>query len=165
MSERVTTEAAPVQVRHRDFDTFYAVCWAEVYRPLTVTLGDRELAREAVDEAMARAYARWRQVRDFGNQPGWVYRVALNWAVSQMRRTRREIRRAEQVDSPVSVTQPDLDLRNALADLDVKHRAVVVLRYLLDWSEEEVAEALAIPNGTVKSRLSRALTKLRKELS
>lgn len=136
-----------------------------MYRPLAVTLRDPDLAREAVDEAMARAYARWRKVREYRNQEGWVYRVAYNWAISQKRKTRREIHGADQIDAPIPVAYPNTDLQTALADPSVEQRSIVVLRYLVDWSEEDVAEALGIPKGTVKSRLNRALANLRKDMS
>lgn len=154
-----------VRTKHQDFDAFYRSSWGDVYRPLAVTLRDPDLASEAVEEAMTRAYRSWWKVRDYDNQSGWVYRVALNWATSFLRKTRREVHGADPIDRVVAVAHPDLDLYNALGQLDVKHRAVVVLRYLLDWSEDDVAMALDIPNGTVKSRLHRALRTLRKELS
>lgn len=161
----VAEETAVETLRYDEFDAFYVACWDDVYRPLAVTLHDADLAQEAVDEAMARAYARWRQVRTYRNQPGWVYRVGMNWAISQKRRTNREVQGSVAVDKPFAASLPDPDLQNALAHLDIHYRAVVVLRYLLDWSIEEVAETLLIPEGTVKSRLNRALAKLRTEMS
>lgn len=162
----MNTESVPqVRARHREFDLFYGSCWHEVYRPLAVTLRDPDLAADAVDEAMARAYGSWHKVRTVDNQQGWVYRVALNWGTSRLRKTRREVRGHHSVDGPVAWTQPDVDLFDALGSLDMKHRAVVVLRYLLDWSEAEIADALDVPKGTVKSRLHRALGKLREDLS
>lgn len=93
-----------------------------------MTLRDAELAREAVDEGMARAYPSWHRVRGYRNVEGWVHRVALNWALSQKRKTHREIQGSVQVDAHVSAAYPDTDLQIALADLSVEHRAVVVLR-------------------------------------
>jgi len=154
-----------MKTRYSEFDSFYRACWDEVYRPLAVTLRNPDLAAEAVDEAMIRAYRRWRSVRGYHNQAGWVYRVGLNWAVSQLRKTRREIHPERPPDEPRSDQDPPLDLYDALRHLDVKHRSVVVLRYLLDWTEDQIAETLQIPKGTVKSRLNRATTKLRKELT
>ncbi|MFV1962322.1 MAG: sigma factor-like helix-turn-helix DNA-binding protein, partial [Acidimicrobiia bacterium] len=89
----------------------------------------------------------------------------FNWAISQKRKTRREIRVAEPIGGSDRDPLPDPDLHRALVHLNMGQRAVVVLRYLLDWSEEDVALALEIPKGTVKSRLNRALAKLREELS
>jgi RNA polymerase sigma-70 factor (ECF subfamily) len=64
------------------FEGFYKAEADRVYRALAVTLGDRDLAREATDEAMARAYARWSKVSAHDNPGGWVFRVGLNWATS-----------------------------------------------------------------------------------
>ena len=102
-----------------------------------------------------------------GNPGGWVYRVALNWSRSALRTRRRRrdrvLHEREAVDGAV---RPPADpaVRAALAALDVKHRSVVVCRYLLGFSEEETAAALDIPAGTVKSRLHRAARQLRVQL-
>ncbi len=160
-----SAEIPLVRVKHREFDVFYRSCWDDVYRPLAVTLRDPDLASEAVEEAMTRAYRSWRKVRAYDNQAGWVYRVALNWATSYLRKARREVHGTAPIDGVVASVQTDVDLYVALGHLDIKHRAPVVLRYLLDWSEADIASALNIPNGTVKSRLHRAMAKLRRELS
>lgn len=166
MDETVTgSTVTPIELRHQEFDSFYRICWNEVYRPLAVTLRDPELAREAVDEAMIRAYRHWRKVRKYQNQQGWVYRVAFNWAVSQLRKSKREVYGTRIPEEASSDAAPEVDLYDALSGLDLKHRSVVVLRYLLDWPEREIAESLGIPRGTVKSRLNRAMSKMRKELT
>ena len=94
---------------------------------------------------------------------GWVRRIAVREAV-------RVARRAERV-VPLDPTDPAagpgpevapldvavmVDVRATLADLSPEHRAILVLRDLEGWTESEVAEALAIPTGTAKSRLARA---------
>ena len=104
---------------------------------------------------------RWDDVGRYANPSGWVYRVGLNWARSRRRKWAREVFRSESPDSEASPA-PEVDpaLDEALAALPVEQRSVVVLRYLLDWSEFQTAEALEIAPGTVKSRLSRALERL-----
>jgi RNA polymerase sigma factor (sigma-70 family) len=147
------------------FEKFYADCWHKVYRALAVGIGDRDLAREAVDEAMARAYERWRSVSTMTNREGWVYRVASNWATSRLRRRRLQLRRAP---DPETIYQPEVadpELLEAIRGLSTRYRDVVVARYLLDMSESATAQALGIPEGTVKSRLSRALAELKESLS
>ncbi|MFZ0013776.1 MAG: sigma-70 family RNA polymerase sigma factor [Acidimicrobiia bacterium] len=141
---------------------FYAERSDEVYRMLAVTLRDWELAREATDEAMVRAYSRWSRVRRFRNPSGWVYRVAYNWALDRLRRDERPI--GDRADRTFDDPLPRPDLVRALDSLPVEQRAVVVLRVVHDWSEEDVAYALDVPVGTVKSRLSRALETLRAEV-
>jgi RNA polymerase sigma-70 factor (ECF subfamily) len=158
----------PARLTYTDFEGFYRAQWDLVYRPLVVTIRDPHLAREAVDEAMARAFQHWPQVCGYRNQAGWVYRVAYNWAVSNLRKRRRdEDRHAALVTDRVwePIGGSDIDLSAALLGLPLSQRAVVVLRFLMDWSEREVADALGVSLGTVKSRLHRALRRLRKELT
>jgi len=143
------------------FGEFYTSTHANVARALALTLGDVELGGEAADEAMTRAYQRWHLVSGYDNPAGWVYRVGLNWALSFLRRRRRSTPRPD-IDgvAPADPTPSDPALRAALDSLDPKHRSVVVLRYLLDWSVDQTATALNIAPGTVKSRLHRALAQL-----
>lgn len=151
-------------VGHASFSAFYRDCWPKVARGLAVTLGDRDLAAEATDEAMARAYQRWSTIQHYEQPAGWVYRVGLNWARSYHRRAIRRLPfvRADHVEAP---TVEDPSIEAALAALDIKHRSVVVCRLLLDWSVDETADALGIRPGTVKSRLHRALTQLQTSLA
>lgn len=79
----------PQRLRHSEFEPFYRAQWQEVYRPLAVVLRDPDLAREATDEAMTRALRHWKAVAVANNQVGWVYRVAHNWALDQIRRRQR----------------------------------------------------------------------------
>lgn len=164
------TAAAPVArfplTFDHDFEAFYADARDVLARALTVTLGERDLAVEAVDEAMARAFQRWPRVATLDNPGGWVYRVALNWATSVLRRRRRPVPAVLRPDTRVEDPMPpEPAVLAAMADLDVRHRAVVVCRHLLGWSEAETAAALSTPAGTVKSRLHRAHRLLAARLS
>ena len=111
------------------FPDFYRTARDPVARALAITLGDRDLAVEAVDEAMARAYQRWNQVSSFDNPGGWVYRVAFNWATSILRRRRRAADLPSLVDAGSvgleGVGEPDVI--RALIELDIRQRSVVVL--------------------------------------
>lgn len=161
MDRSVSHSQSIVRARS-DFETFYSDRSDEVYRTLAVTLRDYELAREATDEAMVRAYARWSKVRRFNNPSGWVYRVAYNWALDRLRRVEPPAERVGEGRWDDPAHRPDLS--TALDSLPVEQRAVVVLRVVHDWAENDVAYALDIPAGTVKSRLSRALATLRVEV-
>jgi len=145
-----------------DFESFYRGAYADIARALMVTLGNLDLAQEATDEAMVRAYARWDKIRSYDNPGGWVYRVGLNWA----RSARRRLTRVPPFHERRVVELPTTDPANAAAlrDLDVSLRAVVVCRLLLDWSVDETASALRLKPGTVKSRLHRALAQLERTL-
>lgn len=148
-----------------EFAAFYQEWRSPIRRSLAMALGDVGLAEEAIDEAMTRALARWHEVGSYDRPEGWLYRVGLNWARGVFRKRRYELL-SDLTSSPHSWADPlpDPDLIEALGRLSLKLRSVVVARYYLDWSTAEVAEALEIPEGTVKSRLSRALQRLAGEL-
>jgi RNA polymerase sigma factor (sigma-70 family) len=149
--------------RSGSFAAFYERCAGEVREALVLALGDVDLGTDAASEAMARACERWADVSRYENRAGWAYRVGLNWARSRQRRNRWRDHRPVP-DRCVPAVPHDAELTDALGGLGVDQRAVVVCRYLLDWSVEETAVALEIPVGTVKSRLARALDRLARTL-
>ena len=102
-------------------------------------------------------YVRWRRRRPFGP---WLHRIVVNRAIdwSRARALRPE---AEAVDVPAPRRpEPDDELLAELGRLSPEHRAVIVLRYLLEYTPREIAEMLELPRGTVNSRLRRGLDRL-----
>lgn len=159
-------EAGPT-LRRTDFSTFYQRSWIEIYKPLVATIREPDLAAEAVDEGMTRAYARWSMVSGLSNPEGWIYRVAYRWSVDRLRRRSAERRLLPRLSvgpgmGEAPTVEPLLD--GALSVLPLDQRAVVVLSCAFDWSEADIAHALGIRPGTVKSRLHRGLARLREEL-
>lgn len=138
----------------RTFEAVYEASRDQIARALALSIGDPDLAAEATDEAMARAYERWPMVSRLDRPEGWIYRVAMNWSLSLLRRRRSQHRLYEPGAEAPELPHPEL--RAALAELDTKHRTVVVCRHLLGWSVADTAAALNIREGTVKSRLHRA---------
>ena len=159
-----TGEMPVVRMQHASFEPFYRQNRQHLFRALAITLGDRDLAADAADEAMARAYQHWRSVQSYDNQAGWAYRVGLNWARSRLRKRKREFLADKMPESPTEIHFTDPDLDRAVKALPIDSRAVVVLRHYLDWNTDEVARALQIRPGTVKSRLHRAMAELRSNL-
>lgn len=155
-------ESAPVESGDpvREFTDFHRASRDQIASALALTTGSAALGAEAADEAFARAFVRWTAVAGMENPSGWVYRTGLNWARSWRRRHRREKLGVDSHQVGVTVDRVDVDLAGAMRDLDDKHRAVVVLRYYLGHSTSDTAQILAVSEGTVKSRLSRALDKL-----
>lgn len=150
----------------RDFDEFYLAHRDEIGRALVFTLRDASLGQEAVDEAMTKAYQRWESLAPTSNPAGWVYVVGLRWALSWRRGRRRERNR----EVLVATGQPDtvdpahaeyVDLMDALGELPLDQRTVVVCRFSLGMSVRETADAMEIREGTVKSRLARGVERLR----
>lgn len=158
MSKTGTYSVAP------SFAVFYRETYGRVAAALRATLNDDDLGIEAADEAMTRCYAQWQKIGHYDNPAGWVYRVGLNWARSAQRRLARR-RRLHPEGNVYQPDVPDPAIAAALSRLDDRHRPVVVTRVLLDFSVKETATVLGIREGTVKSRLHRALAQLQQELS
>lgn len=111
---------------------------------------------------MARALERWRVVGSYERPEAWVYRVALNWARSWLRkRARRPTRSAEQLDRPTTDVLPDLEVIEPLKALPAEQRSALVLRFYLQFTPTEIADVMGIPVGTAKSHVHRGLARLR----
>jgi RNA polymerase sigma factor (sigma-70 family) len=144
-----------------DFAGWYAAHWPQVYRSVAVTIGDRDLAEEAVAEAFAKALARWPQPAHADSPAGWLYRVAVNEAKTRWRRGRLERRVLQRLAAaPERPVDPpatgDDDLWAAVAGLSRRSRQLVALRYVFDLPEAEIAATLGVTRGTVASMLSKA---------
>jgi RNA polymerase sigma-70 factor (ECF subfamily) len=145
------------------------------YRRLVAALyaltGDYADAQDLVQEAYARALARPRTFLDVADPEAWLRTVAVNLARTRWRRRRlfdtlvRTGRVARTPDSVPGVDPNRVALVAALQKLSRPTREAIVLHHLADMSVYEVAEALGVPVGTVKARLSRGRTMLAALLS
>jgi RNA polymerase sigma factor (sigma-70 family) len=149
-----------------DFSSWYAGAAPRVLLTLRAVLGDELLAEEAVAEAFARAYGRWRKVSAMESPTGWVYVVALNHARSSARRRRRELDQA--AEHPGIETSPGPEPADpvwaAVGRLSTRARTAVALRYIADLPEAEVARLMGVSRGTVATTLHRARKALEAEL-
>jgi RNA polymerase sigma-70 factor (ECF subfamily) len=138
------------------------------YRLAGYLIGDVSAAEDAAQEAVLRAWQAFPRLRDESQFRSWFQRIVANVCNDLMRR--RRVVAFAPLDDPPEPADPfrsSLDrivLGRALGTLTPELRAVVVLRYLLDLTNEEIADRLRIPNGTVKSRLHYAFIALRREL-
>lgn len=169
---RVLTPAGPAE----QFDAFVSGAERDLRRLCWALTGDRGLGEDLAQTTFEKVWRHWTRIE--GDPLAYARRVATNESVSWKRRRawRAEVPHdfsnqpdAEgpavgPVDQPDAVAA-DLDVERWLATLPAKHRAVIVLRYLLDCSVEETAAALGCSTGTVKSRASRALDRLRTSLA
>ena len=148
-----------------------------VFRTAYLLAGDAGLAEEAAQDAFVKAHRALGRFRVGAPFRPWLLQIVANETRNLHRSRRRRdglvLRAAAREDpDPVSPDPADsavaVDRRHRLIEqlrlLDVRDREVLVCRYLLDLSEAETAAALAIRPGTVKSRLSRALERLRAQL-
>ena len=166
-AKRGEGEAYAVLVRRHQqvaYRTAYAVC------------GDAAEAEDATQDAFVKAYRTLGRFRAGEPWRPWLLQIVANEARNRRRsegRRRHLVARVGRGGGVSEAPPPDVavllrDERSALAQaiarLDRPHREVVVLRHLLDLTEAECATVLGIPKGTVKSRLARALDRLRADL-
>jgi len=155
----------PARSHEQEFVDFVRSAKDPLYRMAYLLCGDPHRSEDLVQQTFERTWRSWRSARN-GDPLVWSRRILANLRIDTWRRTRREVltgtspqvvdtaRGERAVDSRDAVVR-------ALLTLPVKQRRVVVLRHLLELSEEEVAAELGIPVGTVKSTASRALARLR----
>jgi RNA polymerase sigma-70 factor (ECF subfamily) len=148
-----------------DFEALFRLHWPKAFRAAFLVVHDAAAAEDIAQEsflAAIRNLDRFDRRRPFGP---WLHRIVVNRAIdwTRARRLRAE---SELVDSAAPEPQRlDDSLLDALAALPPEHRAVIVLRHLLEYTPGEIAELLGLPRGTVNSRLRRGLDTLKERVS
>jgi RNA polymerase sigma-70 factor (sigma-E family) len=153
-----------------EYDDVYAALWPRLVRTAYAVTRDRGLAEDAVQTAFAKAYRSWRRISRLDAPEAYLRRMVINEVLNDRRlaRRRHEVSRAE----PPERTGPEGsdvalahgEMWDALATLPPRQRAVLVLRYYEDLSEQQIADAMGCRPGTVKSQASAALSSLRSRL-
>ena len=149
-----------------DFEQFVLARGDALLRTAHLLTGDRGHAEDLLQTALERLARSWRRID--GDPEGYVRRTLANLATDRWRQRGRRVRevpdgeydRASPGD-PVLAVEQRHDLVRALQTLTPRQRAVLVLRYFDDLPEAQVADALGISVGTVKSTGSKALARLR----
>jgi RNA polymerase sigma-70 factor (sigma-E family) len=174
-NDAAPTDAAPIDdapsnaAPTDEFESFVRARTPALLRSAYLLTGDEHLAEDLVQSALARTHRSWRRLRRTGNAEAYTRRTMYHLQVSWWRRRRvAEVLTGEPVDAgpPIAVGNSGavalrLLLRDALARLTARQRAVLILRYFEDMSESQAAELLGISVGTVKSQTSKALARLR----
>jgi RNA polymerase sigma factor (sigma-70 family) len=135
------------------FEDWYEREHARMVATLLLATGDIELARDGVDEACARALARWPRVSAMDAPTGWAYKVALNHARRAARRRRMERLLLRRARPPPNVPAAAGEIWALVAELPPRQRQVVVLRHVADLREAEIANSLGISRSTVSTTL------------
>lgn len=153
---------------HEAFQALVDASAAHLDAVARLCLRDRELARDAVQDAYLRAWRDLPGVRDPDRFDAWLHRLTINACLDVARRRQRRPREVALVhlprlvegDASEAVANRD-EMEQAFAQLSPDQRAVLVLHYYVGMAVPMVAETLAIPVGTAQSRLGRALVSLR----
>lgn len=149
--------------READFTEFYLARRQALRRTAYLIVGDWHTAEDVTQQAMIKLYAAWARVRN-DTADAFARKVVVNECLSHLRR-RRDVpveRVPDRATESHEATQ--LDIGAALGLLAPRQRAIIALRFLDDLSVADVAHALAVTEGTVKSQTAKALATLRTHL-
>jgi RNA polymerase sigma-70 factor (ECF subfamily) len=152
-----------------DLESLFRHHWPRAYRAAYLVVHDSAAAEDLAQEAFlaaVRSLDCFDRRRPFGP---WLHRIVVNRAIdwSRARALRRESGDAalhSVAAGPTPESPHARSLASALADLSPEHRAVIVLRHLLEYTPGEIAELTGLPRGTVNSRLRRGLDHLAEQL-
>lgn len=152
------------------FATLAADSIGHLFNIAQLMLHDSDLADDAVQEALVLAWRDLKGLRDPDGFDAWLHRVLVRCVFREAKRERRGSVRALEVpdisgypDAARNVEDRDT-LDRGFQRLRPDQRAVLVLHHYLGFSDDEAADALSVPAGTIKSRLHRATSALRAEL-
>jgi RNA polymerase sigma-70 factor (ECF subfamily) len=154
-----------------DLEALFRQHWPGAYRAAYLVVHDAAAAEDIAQEAFVSAV---RSLDSFDRRRPfrpWLHRIVVNRAIdwTRARALRREVGDEQLTVVAAREDAPPDDLSNeamaALAGISPDHRAVVVLRYVLDYSPGEIADLLELPRGTVNSRLRRGLDALQEHVT
>jgi RNA polymerase sigma-70 factor (ECF subfamily) len=153
------------------FEALASLSHSRLYRVAFGILRDTDRAKDATQQALVEIWKHIRGLRDPEAYDAWSYRIVVRECMRDAKRgDERALDTEVETESPATAADPFRgvvhrdQLERGFRRISVEHRAILVMRYLLDLSYEDIAKALDISAGTVASRLSRALAAMRAEL-
>ncbi|HLN64053.1 MAG TPA: sigma-70 family RNA polymerase sigma factor [Symbiobacteriaceae bacterium] len=164
------------------FEEIFNLYRDDVFRFAYLVVRDSSLAQDVVQEAFLKVFRSIHKFQFRSSFKSWLYRVAVNEAITILRRRRikedldptpdasrgmetAQATREWQPEEAVLESEERRLLRGAIGQLDPVHRTVVVLKYFDEFSDTEIAAVIGCPPGTVKSRLHRARELLRNAMA
>jgi RNA polymerase sigma-70 factor (sigma-E family) len=151
------------------FDEFVRVQLGPLTRFAGALTGDQALAEDVLSDALLKVARRWRRISGMHNAGAYVRRVVVSTYLSDRRKHQRRATEPAADLATLDTPSPDAsasviardEVERLLATLPPRQRAAIVLRYLFDETDEEIAETLGCTTGTVRSHLSHARAALR----
>ena len=151
------------------FDAFFRAEHQRLAALATALCGDRETGRDVAQEALTRTYQEWDRVSQLERPGGWTRRVVVNLAHDHGRHLAVRRRRLSELANRIAGAEDEVSLDGemwaAVAMLPERQRIAVALFYIGDRSVSDVAEAMGVHEGTVKTMLHKARERLRGVLS
>jgi len=162
-----TPEHLARQASRGDEQSLAALCdlfKTKLFRTAKGILGNESLVLDAVSEAVFRAFKGIKQLKEPKYVETWFVRILINAANDIYRRLKHEIVMETVPEGLYYDDHSELDFTQMVSSLQPELRQIISLKYYSDYTLNEISDILNIPEGTVKSRLNRALNLLRLEV-
>lgn len=142
----------------------YLHYFEKVYKTVFYILKNEEMAKDATQETFIKAFKKLYQIRDEAKLEAWITTIATRTAIDIYNKNKKT-KTIEYIDDEYGVVINNQDIEKVdldayLNQLNPEHKQILVLKYLEDLSEKDIAKFLKVKLGTVKSRLSRAKKRL-----
>jgi RNA polymerase sigma-70 factor (ECF subfamily) len=147
-----------------EFESWYLAAHPRLLSSLLVVAGSRDIASDVTDEAFARALARWDRVGTMESPAAWTYAVALNVLRRRFRRASLERALLRRTAQSTVQPAPEGEIWDLVRSLPIRQRTAIVLRYIADFTENQIAAVMGVTRGTVASCLSDARRSLGESL-
>ena len=150
------------------YSDYVAARWASLYRTANLIAGDPNDAEDVLQATLVKVYLKWEQITSADSVDAYVRRMLLNELLGIRRlqlRRREKAHLLHESEAPGMDATERIGLWSEISALPPRQRAVLVLRYYEDLSEQQTADALGCSRGTVKSQAHDALSTLRNRLS
>ena len=168
VNAQLARERAPGVENLDDFDAVYEAYYQSVYRTVRAIVLDAALAEDVTQDAFLNAYRSRESYKPVGSLSGWLHRIAVRKAISNLRWRKVQDKLLGAIRLRVHNTEPEtglgVQLTQLLQKLGPGTRAAVVLHYLHGYLYREIAVILDIPEGTVATRISNGLRQMRRLL-
>jgi RNA polymerase sigma-70 factor (sigma-E family) len=163
-------EATTAASAHDEISALYAAVTPRFVRLAYLLTADQGFAEDVVQEAFIKVASRLGRLRDPNAVGAYLRRAVVNEVLGSRRSLARQARREAAAhaaqrtvpEAPTDRVDQRIDLVEALNKLPLRQRTAILLRYWMDLSDADIAEAMSCPVGTVKSTLARGIEALRK---
>jgi len=167
LNDNNTVEYLAEKASRGDEESFSALCEVlktKLFRTAKGILGNENLALDAMSEAVFRAFKGIKRLRQPKYAETWFIRIAVNASKDIGRRHRNEITMEKVPEGLYFDSHSEFEFHQMIDSLQPEYREIVSLKYYSGYTLKEISRILNIPEGTVKSRLNRALNILRMEV-
>ncbi len=148
------------------FGELYALYKNEMFRYACIVVGNPVAAEDAVSEAVIEAFENIGTLRSPGSFKGWLFKILNSACRRQFKDFNKDLPLIEEADlepddrNGIELKEMSIDLQQAMSALNPEDRQIVMMRAVAGIGSREIAESLGIPDATVRSRYSRAISKL-----